>query len=39
LLTEELAHWQQERNARKQRINWGFSRADADRKPSRHYIT
>jgi hypothetical protein len=39
LLADELAHWQQERNARRQGINWGFSRAGADRKLSRHYIT
>jgi hypothetical protein len=39
MLAEELAHWQQERNARKQGINRGFSRADADRELSRHYIT
>jgi hypothetical protein len=39
LLADEPVHWQREHNARRQGINWGFSRADADRKLSRHYIT
>jgi hypothetical protein len=37
-LIEELAHWQQERNELNIGINWGFSRQDADRKLSRHYV-
>lgn len=37
-LVDEIAHWQQERNELKQGINWGFSRDDADKKLSRHYI-
>ncbi len=39
LLAGELAIWQEQRNAQKHGIHWGFSRADADRKLSRHYIT
>ena len=38
-LVEELEHWQRERNEQKQGISWGFSRQDADRKLSRHYIS
>ena len=38
-VARELASWQQQRNAEQRGIKWGFSRADADRKLGRHYVT
>jgi hypothetical protein len=38
LLSEVLA-WEQRRNQERCRIDWKFTRQDADRKLSRHYVT
>lgn len=38
IVAAELAAWQQRRNQEKQTIEWTFTRADADRKLSRHYV-
>lgn len=38
LLKTELQSWQQQRNAAKRGIEWKFTRQDADRKLSRHYV-
>jgi hypothetical protein len=37
-LVAEVLAWQNERNARGCTIEWGFTRKDADRKLSRHYV-
>jgi hypothetical protein len=34
----EVAAWQAERNAQHRTIKWTFTRQDADRKLSRHYV-
>lgn len=39
VLTEEVAAWQQRRNLEKRGINWGFTRAAADEKLHRHYVS
>lgn len=38
LLQRELAQWQEQRNAAGRGIEWKFTRQDADRKLSRHYV-
>ena len=38
LLQTEVQSWQQQRNAEKRGIEWTFTRQDADRKLSRHYV-
>jgi len=38
-LADEVAAWQNSRNAQKRKINWAFTKEDADRKLSRHYVT
>jgi hypothetical protein len=38
-VAEEVTAWQNSRNAEKRQINWTFTRADADRKLGRHYVT
>ena len=38
LLQTEVQSWQQQRNAAKRGIEWTFTRQDADRKLSRHYV-
>jgi hypothetical protein len=38
LLQTEVQTWQQQRNAAKRGIEWTFTRQDADRKLSRHYV-
>ena len=38
LLASEVAVWQQRRNEQKRCIEWKFTREDADRKLSRHYV-
>jgi DDE superfamily endonuclease len=38
-LSTEVSAWQRDRNARKQTIEWNFTRQDADRKLSRHYVS
>ena len=38
LLQTEVASWQQQRNAAKRGIEWRFTRQDADRKLSKHYV-
>ena len=38
LLQREIAQWQQHRNAAGRGIEWKFTRQDADRKLSRHYV-
>lgn len=35
----EVTAWQNRRNAENRQINWTFTRADADRKLGRHYVT
>lgn len=39
LLQTEVQSWQQQRNAAKRGIEWTFTRQDADRKLSRHYVS
>ena len=38
LLRQQLQHWQHQRNAEGKGIEWKFTRQDADRKLSRHYV-
>lgn len=38
LLQAEVQSWQQHRNAARRGIEWTFTRQDADRKLSRHYV-
>jgi hypothetical protein len=38
LLQTEVQTWEQQRNAAKRGIEWTFTRQDADRKLSRHYV-
>ena len=38
LLQTEVESWQQQRNAAKRGIEWKFTRQDADRKLSKHYV-
>ena len=38
LLRGEIESWQQTRNAARRTIEWKFTRQDADRKLSRHYV-
>jgi DDE superfamily endonuclease len=38
LLQTEVESWQQQRNAAKRGIEWRFTRQDADRKLSKHYV-
>lgn len=37
LLRKRLRHWTQGRNRERKKINWTFTRQDADRKLSKHY--
>jgi len=39
LLASEVAAWQNRRNEEHRGIQWKFTRQDADRKLSRHYVT
>ena len=39
LLQTEIAAWEQRRNEAKEMIEWKFTRQDADRKLSRHYVS
>jgi hypothetical protein len=39
ILTAEVAAWQKRRNAARCGIDWSFTRRDADRKLSRHYVS
>ncbi len=38
-LCSEVLAWEQRRNQEHRRIDWKFTRQDADRKLSRHYVT
>ena len=38
-LCSEVLAWQERRNQAQDRIDWKFTRQDADRKLSRHYVT
>jgi hypothetical protein len=38
-VADEVAIWQNNRNAEKRQINWTFTKEDADRKLGRHYVT
>jgi hypothetical protein len=38
-LTKELAAWEKERNQRKEKIEWKFTKQDADEKLSKYYVT
>ncbi|MCC6287028.1 MAG: IS630 family transposase, partial [Chitinophagaceae bacterium] len=38
-LTEVLEKWTNERNKNKCRIEWKFTRQDADKKLSKHYVS
>jgi hypothetical protein len=38
-VADEVAVWQNNRNAEKRQINWTFTKEDADRKLGRHYVT
>ncbi len=35
----EVLAWEQRRNQERCRIDWKFTRQDADRKLARHYVT
>lgn len=37
-LKSEINHWSQQRNKAKKKINWSFTRKDADKKLSKHYV-
>ncbi len=37
-LAHEVECWQRDRNAMQATIEWTFTRQDADRKLSRHYV-
>lgn len=37
-LAADVAAWQERRNAARHRIEWRFTRSDADRKLGRHYV-
>jgi hypothetical protein len=39
LLAHEVAAWQRRRNSERRTIQWTFTRQDADRKLSRHYVS
>ena len=39
LLRAEVRAWEQRRNQERSRIDWKFTRQDADRKLARHYVT
>jgi hypothetical protein len=39
ILTAEVAAWQKRRNRARCGIEWSFTRRDADRKMSRHYVS
>jgi hypothetical protein len=39
LLRTEVLAWEQSRNQARYQIEWKFTRQDADRKLSRHYVT
>ena len=34
----EVSTWQHRRNAKRHRIEWSFTRQDADRKLGQHYV-
>ena len=38
-VSREVSAWQRRRNAQRQGIDWTFTRQDADRKLSRHYVS
>jgi len=38
ILKRELAAWQQRRNRAKRKIDWKFTKQDADRKLKKHYV-
>lgn len=37
-LKSEVTHWSEQRNKAKKKINWSFTKKDADRKLSKHYV-
>lgn len=37
-LINEITHWTNQRNKAKKKINWSFTKKDADRKLSKHYV-
>jgi hypothetical protein len=37
-LKDEIACWSQQRNKAKKKINWSFTKIDADKKLSKHYV-
>jgi hypothetical protein len=39
MLAAEVTAWQRRRNAARCGIEWTFTRRDADRKLSRHYVS
>ncbi|MBU0558415.1 MAG: IS630 family transposase [Bacteroidetes bacterium] len=38
VLKSEINYWSQQRNKAKKKINWSFTRKDADKKLSKHYV-
>jgi hypothetical protein len=38
VLESEINHWSKERNRIKKKIKWSFTKQDADRKLSKHYV-
>jgi hypothetical protein len=37
-LISEINHWKENRNEAKKKINWTFTKQDADKKLSKHYV-
>lgn len=38
VMKSEITHWSKQRNKAKKTINWSFTKKDADRKLSKHYV-
>lgn len=38
-LVKEINSWERDRNQKKKKINWAFTRKDADKKLSKHYVS
>ncbi len=38
-LTKELDVWEKRRNQQKKKIDWKFTKQDADKKLSKYYVT
>jgi len=38
VMEREIAYWSQQRNKAKKKIQWSFTRKDADKKLSKYYV-